>query len=59
VREEHDPSIDHELGLEVAAGLPLARTNSAVTYGIVEVKMGVVLFPRFVEDVVDVFEKFL
>ncbi|KAH4105046.1 hypothetical protein HBI81_136330 [Parastagonospora nodorum] len=59
MREKHNSAIDHELGLKIPSGLPLARANLAVTYSVVEVEMGIVLFPRFLEDIVDVFEKFL
>jgi hypothetical protein len=52
-------SVDHEFGLEVAASFPLVKADAAFAGTGVEMEVRVVLLPRLVKSVVEVFEKFL
>jgi hypothetical protein len=56
---QHQASIDKKFSLEVAARVPFAWTDTAITNGTIEMQMRVVSFPWFVESIVYVFEELL
>jgi hypothetical protein len=56
VHEEHNLVINHELDIEVTAGILFGGADQVFAGVVVDVKMGVVAFPTLAERVVAVFE---